>query len=140
MIGPMHAVLRRLALLAIVTLVAAACMSSLDVIAEKSWTLASVNGAAPAAPGGITFHANGSFELQTGCNSAGGTFEVQGNRLKLGPLQTTLMLCEGAVGAQETAVLGAFTDAIVFAIDTGTGQLRLTGTNGSVLLFNQPAG
>ncbi len=140
MIGAMHAALRRLALLAIVTLVAAACMSSLDVIAEKSWTLASVGGAAPAAPGGVTFHANGAFELQTGCNAAGGTFEVQGNRLVIGPMQTTLMLCEGLVGAQETAVMGVFTGGLLFAIDTGTGQLRLTGANGTVLLFNAPAG
>lgn len=39
-----------------------------------------------------------------GCNSIGGDYRVEGNRLVAGPLMATRMFCQGAVWQQEEAV------------------------------------
>ncbi len=39
-----------------------------------------------------------------GCNSIGGDYRIEGNRLVAGPLMATRMFCEGPVWQQEEAV------------------------------------
>lgn len=139
MIGVMRTAVRALLAAVLITAVAG-CMSSADVLAGRHWTLASINGNAPAAPASIDFAAKGTLTLDTGCNTGSATFTLRGNRLVAKDLALTLLGCpDNAVAAQETTLTGVLGGSPLFAIDTGTGQLRLTGAD-TVLLFDAPQG
>ena len=131
----MKPIVRLLSLAAAAVLVAA-CMTSHDVIADKPWALHSIDGKPAAAPAELTLGTNGQLAATPGCNTTGGPFTIEGNRIMTGLLATTLMLCaDAAVAAQETAFLAVLDADPVFAVDTGTGQLRLTA-GGVTLLFD----
>ncbi|HEX5451520.1 MAG TPA: META domain-containing protein [Candidatus Limnocylindrales bacterium] len=53
----------------------------------------------------IRFDDAGRFNLNTGCNSAGGSYQVDGSTIRLSELLMTAMACPGAKGELETAVL-----------------------------------
>jgi len=118
--------------------VAIACVTGHDVLVDRQWTLASVAGAPAAAPGSVAFGADGRFTIDTGCNRGGGTYHLDGNRILLDSETLTEMACDGAVGEQERIVLGVVEGRPTYAIDTGTGRLRLTGPGEVVLLFDAP--
>lgn len=118
-------------------LAAGGCITSEQVIVRGHWTLHSVDGVPPAAPGRLDFEADGTVALDTGCNAGGGTYRIDGLRLLTEELRTTLIGCQGAVAAQEQAFLEVLAGPPAFAIDTGTGRLRLTGPTGRVLLFDR---
>jgi heat shock protein HslJ len=136
----MKGLIRSLALVAVVLLVAA-CMSSGDVISGKPWKLAEIGGSAPVDPDGIigvSFGADGRFQVNTGCRSGGGTFHADGNRIVLDSETLQPNSCDEAMAAQDVILLGAIEGRPRFEIDTGTGRLRLTGERGDVLLFDSP--
>ena len=134
------ALIRSLALVLVVLLVAA-CMTSADVITGKPWKLVSIGGAPPVDPAGIvgvSFGADGRFQVNTGCRSGGGTFHVDGNRIVLDSETLQPTPCDEAMAAQDAILLGAVDRRPRFEIDTGTGRLRLTSERGDVLLFDAP--
>lgn len=125
-----------------IALVVAGCITGQDVLVERSWRLASVGGRPPAAEAGASFGTDGRFTIQTGCNSGGGTYHLDGNRILLDSETLTEMACDEPRAAQEAAILGVIEGMPTYAIDTGTGRLRLTGPGGVVLVFeaSRPAG
>ncbi len=121
--------------LAVLVLVAAGCLTTRDVLVSRTWTLAEVHGTRPAAAASVSFTGDGSFVVRTGCNTVGGTYHLDGNRILLDTVHETLVLCEGEVATQEAGILSVIKDRPTYAIETGTGELRLTSDAGQVLLF-----
>ena len=133
----MSRILLSLALLAAM-LAAAGCMTSADVITGKTWALDLVDGQPAAAPGRLTLGSDGQLQVESGCNSGSGSYEIQGNQLQIGPIALTAMLCaDEAANRQEQQVMAVLGANPTFAVDTRTGQLRLTAGD-STLLFDAP--
>ena len=136
----MHADVRALALVAAVMLVAG-CMTSADVITDKPWKLVSIGEAAPVDPEGIVgvdFGTDGRFRLNTGCRSGGGTYHIDANRIRIDAETLQPSPCDAAMVTQDGVLRGVLDSGPRFGLDTGTGQLRLTGEDGMVLLFVTP--
>jgi heat shock protein HslJ len=64
----------------------------------------------------IVFKADGSLELNPGCNRGGGTWKLQGSGIEISGIVLTKMACQGPGGQLEGAVLQAL----------GSGQLQAT--------------
>jgi heat shock protein HslJ len=93
-----------------------------------AWTVTTIGGATTIADGPPTmsFGADGVVSGTTGCNTYTGSYKLDGSSITIGPLAMTLMLCQGAAGAQETAFSAAFQKASAWTIGTD-GTLTLTG-------------
>jgi heat shock protein HslJ len=105
-------------------------------LTNVTWTLTSLisGDAVSSLPEGVLatllFHDDGTVDVQTGCNSGGGTYTVEGDRITFGPIALTRMACAGAAGAVETAVaavLGA--GETTYTIDASTLTL-MAGADG----------
>ena len=69
---------------------------------------------------------DGQVEVDAGCNTGSGPITVGDGTIEFGPLTTTLILCDGAVGAVETHVLAVLQGTAEYVIDAD----QLTLTNG----------
>lgn len=94
------------------------------------WVLASMltGGTASSVPAGVVagvhFGADGQVSVETGCNSGGGPYRIDGDRLVFGDLVLTKRACIGPAGEVEAAVLAVLgAKEVVFGIDGST--LRL---------------
>jgi heat shock protein HslJ len=105
-------------------------------LAGITWGLSSIitGDAVSSVPGGVVatllFNADGTVAVHSGCNSGGGTYTVDGNRIDFGEIVMTDMACAGGAGQVEqavVAVLGA--DNITFEID-GASLTLMAGANG----------
>jgi len=77
---------------------------------------------------------NGQVSGNGGCNSYGGEYRVNGDKLELGMLMSTLMACaDPAMMEQETIFMQALGDAQGFEIVGG--QLQMYGSGGEALTF-----
>ncbi len=127
--------------LAVVAITFGACLTTSEILVDRPWRLAAIDGV-PAADAdrtaGVSFGSDGRFRLDTGCNSGGGTYHLEGNRILLDQEELTAQACEGAVGVQEAAMLAVIEGEPSWSIDTGTGRLRLATRSGNVLLFETP--
>ena len=93
-----------------------------------TWNLDTIinNGVASSVPSGasasITFAADGTFEMNDGCNAAGGKYAVDGDQMTFSEVIHTDMACTGARGEVEQAVLAVmnFNGSVQFAIDAGS--------------------
>jgi len=104
-----------------------------------TWTVNSIlaGDAVSSIPDGVVaslkFGADGRFELQTGCNSGGGSYAVEGARIQFRDVVTTKRGCDGASGQMEAAVLGVLrAETLTFAIDAGSLTI-MAGAQGLVL-------
>ena len=80
----------------------------------------------------LTFEADGSVGGSGGCNSLGGTYEVDGDQITFSEVTSTLMACEDARMAQESVVTQVLSGTAEYEIQDDT----LTLTNGdNVLIF-----
>lgn len=115
--------------------VVAGCFTTHDILVGPTWSLVQINGL-PAVDGAtVTFTAD-TFEGDTGCNRFSGTFHLDGNRILLDSEQVTEAPCPSEdATAQEQAFLAALEGLPTYAIDTGTGHLRLTTDRGNILVF-----
>ncbi len=108
---------------------------------DRPWKIVQV-GTAPAVDPdgviGVSFGTDGRFTVHTGCQSGGGTYHLDGNRILLDSEQLQPVPCAGAVASQEAALLGVVEGSPRFEIDTGTGNLRLTTEGGETLVFVTP--
>lgn len=115
-------------------------------LAGTEWALVSIDGpdgATPAHEGAtvtLEFDENGQVSGSGGCNSYGGTYEVQDNRLSFGEITRTLMACvDENVMAQEEAYFTALQSAGEF--DLSGEQLTLWyGEGEGTLIFQQAEG
>ena len=104
-----------------------------------TWTVNSIvaGDAVSSIPDGVVatlkFSQDGRFEVQTGCNQGGGTYAIDGNRIRFTEIVLTKMACDGARGQMEAAVLAVLqADTLTLAIDAGSLTL-MAGAQGLVL-------
>src|SRR6185436_10691707 len=75
---------------------------------------------------------DGQVNGNVGCNGFSGKYEVEGDKITFNEVMSTLMLCEGPVGDQETTTLNVLHKIASFALDGDT--LTLTSADsGSVI-------
>jgi heat shock protein HslJ len=93
-----------------------------------SWMVATIDGTATLANTRptIAFGADGQVQGTGGCNGYRGPYTLDGNAIEVGDIASTLILCEGEVGAQEAAFMAALRGATTWRI-AGDGDLELTG-------------
>jgi putative lipoprotein len=130
--------MRSRAFIVIVAVVLAACTSATqtEALREREWKLAWVE-AFPSIPAGVAtptlrFEAGDRMGGRTGCNSAGGTYTVDGDRLTIGNIISTKRACAAQAGNQlEVAYLGALEQTRSFRIVDE--KLELLDGSGSVV-------
>ena len=69
----------------------------------------------------------------TGCNSYGGPYQYSAGTIAFGDLATTLVGCQGAVGAVEQRFVKALDGATTVSMDPD-GRLIIDGSGGSITL------
>lgn len=124
------------------TLILAACASTAAPqggdMTDTVWALTDLTGKPPADGVGISaqFSADGKVSGSAGCNRYSGTYTVSGNSITFSsPMATTMMMCDEAVMAQESAFLQALADAKTYSMDGD--KLTLKDADGNSLLVFQ---
>jgi heat shock protein HslJ len=101
-----------------------------------SWKLTSYSRADVLTPAvtdteaGLTFKDDGTVTGNSGCNSLGGNYKVEGDQVTFDQITSTLMACDDVRMAQEGAVHQVLTETAAFKIEGNT----LTLTNNDVVL------
>jgi heat shock protein HslJ len=87
----------------------------------------------------ITFTEGGDVALETGCNTVGGSWELDGDELSVGQVRTTLMACDDPPGImdQEDALVAALES--VARVEVAPGRLALVDAGGVIRLVAEPA-
>jgi heat shock protein HslJ len=83
----------------------------------------------------LVFKADGTVDVEAGCNRGGGRWTLEGGGIRIDELGLTKMACQGPGGALEGAVLGvlgsgtlqARIDANVLTLSAGNAGLQLRG-------------
>lgn len=78
----------------------------------------------------LVFNEDGTVAGNSGCNSLGGAYTVEGNQVAFKDIVSTLMACDEPRMVQERAVQRVLTDAASYTIDGN----MLTLTNGDMTL------
>lgn len=127
--------MKRLLVSLVVIFTLTACAGGTTASVEGQWTLVSYNGiaAVPDVETSIEFK-DGQMSGNVGCNGFGGEYSVDGSTITFGPVETTLMFCEGPVGDQEMATLAVFQESAVFAIDGIVMTITSANGNSSIVL------
>jgi len=128
---------RYLIILLLMSLIASGCAPSQPVSLVGTWKLTAygpketptpaVTGAAAV----LTFDNKGSVIGNGGCNSLGGTYEVEGEQITFSDVVSTLMACDDSRMAQESAVTQVLSGTAKYEIKDNT----LTLTNNDMLLI-----
>ena len=124
-------------LLTVVVLILGACTDATVATTEptpaeelvgSAWIVTSINGqgVVPAAPPTMAFGADGKISGTGGCNQYSAPYETTGGTIAIGDISSTLMLCEGAAGTQESVFLAALRGATAWRLDDD-GALHLDG-------------
>jgi len=78
----------------------------------------------------LLFADEGRVEVQSGCNTGGGSYTVSGDTIFFSELVTTEMACDGARGEVEAAVYAVLNaDSVTYVIDAG-GMTLMAGDIG----------
>ena len=85
----------------------------------------------------VRFLADGETHGFAGCNDFGGSFKRSDSRIVVGPLRTTRRACADDVMNRESAFLRALQSAA--STEASTGELRVVGEGGEILLDLRPA-
>jgi heat shock protein HslJ len=106
-----------------------------DPLNGTTWELYSMGKYSPIPDGRITIHfEGGQVSGNGGCNSYGGEYHVNGDKIEIGMLMSTLMACaDPAMMEQETTFMGALGEAQSF--DIVEGRLQIAGSDGETLTF-----
>ncbi len=121
-------------MITLVLLVLAACSNkNADITGE--WKLVSYGAASNPTPAvqnvdtSIKFEANGNMGGNVGCNSFGGNYDISADTIAFNSIVSTMMFCE-AISAQESAVLGIFSDNMKLPVQLNGDTLTITSANG----------
>jgi heat shock protein HslJ len=97
-------------------------------LAGTSWTVATINGGRVIAnaPPTMEFSTDRRVSGTTGCNQYSGLFSIEGNRITVGAMASTQMLCASASTEQEAAFLNGLGGAVAWRIN-GAGDLEIDG-------------
>jgi len=119
----------------IVILLVACGGTSGDPLNNTSWELYSMGEYSPIAGSRLTIRfEEGQVSGNGGCNSYGGEYRVNGDRLKLEKLMSTLMACaDPAIMEQETIFMQVLGEAQRF--DIVDGRLQMYASGGEALTF-----
>ncbi len=109
-------------------------------LAGTHWKLTALNSQAPVTAGNqitLNFDPNNRISGNSGCNSYGGDYAVNGSALTIGEMLSTLMACaDQSVNDQEAVYDQAMGSVASFEITNG--QLNLKDAGGKVILiFNK---
>ena len=118
----------------VVTLVACGGTSG-DPLNGSTWKLYSIGKYSPIAGSKITIRfEDGQASGNSGCNSYGGEYQVNGDKINFQELETTLMACmDPAVMGQETTFMQFLGEAQ--RIEIVGGQLQIFRSDGEALTF-----
>src|SRR5262245_15539076 len=102
--------------------------SGIPTLADTAWLVTSIDGQSvdPDTPPTLVFDDAGRVSGTGGCNQYNGPYTQDGGSLTFGNLASTLMLCEGELGRQETAFLAAIAGTRTWQV-TPEGKLELGG-------------
>jgi heat shock protein HslJ len=123
--------------LLILTIILSACTTQKSSL-TGTWKLVSYGSpdamttAVPEASATLTFAEDGTVGGSGGCNSLGGTYEVNGQTVRFSDVTSTLMACDEPRMAQEDAVTRVLSDSAEFETEGQT--LTIVG-NGITLVF-----
>ena len=70
-------------------------------LANTSWRISTLDGQRPVSGSGKMDFRRSDISVSIGCNSIGGAWRVEGDRLIAGPLMQTEMACDTAIMRQE---------------------------------------
>jgi len=111
---------KKILIMILVLLALSACTSekSSQSLAGTSWELATMDGQFPLTGSSITLSfEDGQMGGSAGCNSYGGSYEVDGDSIKPGELMSTMMYCQAeGVMDQEMAYLTFLSKVRTYAI------------------------
>jgi heat shock protein HslJ len=107
-------------------------------LANSSWTLATLYGAAPVPESSpmIFFYDDGRVSVNGGCNTFNGSYQVSNELISIGPLAGSLVLCGEPIDSQETLYLNAVQSAVTYELNAGQLILR-DGSGQEVARFNR---
>ena len=80
----------------------------------------------------LTFDGKGNVTGNGGCNSLGGTYKVEGDKITFSDVSSTLMACDDVRMAQEGAVSQVLSGTVEYTIKDNTLTLA---NNDNVLIF-----
>ena len=106
-----------------------------DALNDSAWTLSSIDKVPPLKGTKLTVKfAEGQISGSSGCNSYGGAYQVNGEKISTGPIATTLMACvDPGVMEQEQTFLAYLQDAKTYNLSEG--QLLIFRSDGKALRF-----
>ena len=114
---------KNLVFLFLIAILLTACAGESTVsLSDTTWELVSyglIDNPTPALPdvdAKISFSADGEIGGNVGCNGFGGSVEVLGDKIVVGPIMSTMMYCE-AVMEQESAIMMLLAGTLNFEID-----------------------
>jgi len=100
-------------------------------LTNGTWVMTSYNNGQQAVVSGLEgtevtaiFDPSGALSGAAGCNNYHGSYKTDGNKIQIGELATTKMMCEQPVMEQEQAYLAALKKAATWDINGTTLQLR----------------
>jgi len=105
-----------------------------------SWDLTSYGPASSPTPAvaesgaGLTFNQDGTVTGNSGCNGFGGNYRVDDDKITFDQITSTLMACDEARMAQESAVHQVLSDTATYKIDGSTLTLA---NNDAVLVLTK---
>lgn len=120
--------------------VLAACVNALPETVDGQWILISYGfpsaqvAAVPDVEAHIDFDNEGRMTGNVGCNGFGGEYELDGDMITFGPIESTLMFCEGPLGDQELATLNTLQEMTSFERNGNLLTITSADGNSSIVL------
>lgn len=114
-------------LLAVLIAGCAAQATPADGLAPSDWRFVSIDGKAPASDQARLTLGEEKLGANVGCNSMGGPWRIEKDRLVAGPLVQTEMYCSGAASEQEKATSALLVAAPEITVTGSRMQLRSYG-------------
>ena len=127
---------KQIILLTLAATLLSACGSlGADSLTGKSWKLITIGDSSPVAGSTLTLaFESGQASGHSGCNSFGGTYQVNGNELQFEQMMSTLMACANqSLMEQESTYMKFLGDANHFEFVDG--QLHIYRPDGDALIF-----
>jgi len=117
------------------TLLSACGSLGTDALNGTSWKLIAIGDLSPMADSTLTLtFESGQANGHSGCNSFGGSYQVNGDELKFEQMMSTLMACaDQSLMEQESTYMKFLGDAQRFEIVDG--QLHIYRSDGDALIF-----
>jgi heat shock protein HslJ len=132
--------MNKLAISLFMLFILAACGNISSGLVQGQWILISYGSpsdqvlAVPDVDASIEFDSEGRMNGNVGCNGFGGDYTVDGGTIRFGPIMSTMMFCEGPVGAQEMETIAVFQESAQFVIDGDTMMITSADGESSITL------